>query len=781
MPRFPLCLRVFAAILCAAAAVPDIDSLQGTWQDLNTPVRHGYGLPTANSEIGSVIADENVFALRSATFAPITQGPYSPILRNQSHLGRLTIDDAPIPSAQYQWLPYGFRRRSAPTTTSTPTATDDGTPHDAASSFLVETEVRIDFSQPIMLARAVVSAGAPGASGRLAVELSPMFRHYGAATCTPEQWEFPNDIQTNPPCWNWYAPRPLGFEAAAFVVVYADAARHVVVVQDALSPAIAVVGLTQSTTAPDDFGLLGGGAKATWKLGGSSSQTSNGSNNGNVTIEYFVLTGLASDQVRLLALAANISSSFSSWMDAAWAARQAQLAAALTPNNTRYSGHLPLLTAADPDISRMYYMSLLAVLSLERVLEAPLPISACAGVRRVWITGAAENCSTNLFFWDNAFLPSVLALLDPAAVRCIAATALQPDIGGDDARAGWGVDWRARHAVGAWYAANDMALFKLVSYYVTVTGDFAFLNYFVGNATVLQRIDTLGNHWRDLAQGARLADYGGAHNLLECVPSYIHRVAAFNAANVWMMRMLAGLYAARGNTTHAAALRADATALAAAVQTLYVPGAGYWRAQYPNGTAVAVRHVVDLVYVSEFMGEDVGPGQWREMEAFATTELLSGDWMRAQSLLDLYANFSDRTDHGPWGAYDGWPALLAAACARQGSLPLAEALLQRFAAVARRGPYGQAHGIWADPAQPAYKPFDFTLFNEMAGGAFAEVLLLFVFGLQPDRASLASPQPPPLFAPTTPRSLTGTLTHVRWQGRLYTATAGPDGVLWTRE
>jgi hypothetical protein len=30
-----------------------------------------------------------------------------------------------------------------------------------------------------------------------------------------------------------------------------------------------------------------------------------------------------------------------------------------------------------------------------------------------------------------------------------------------------------------------------------------------------------------------LADYGGADNLLECVPTYIHKVAALNAANAW--------------------------------------------------------------------------------------------------------------------------------------------------------------------------------------------------------------------------------------------------------
>jgi hypothetical protein len=790
MRCFVSALAAIALLGALGAQIPDLDTLAGTWQELEPVPRHGFGLPTANSELGSVIADENVLALRSATFAPYAQGPYSPILRNQSRLGRLTVDGAPVASGAYQWLPYGFRRRASVTVSddASSATTAHVRPDGAHVSFAIESDARLDFSQKIMLSRATVTPSAAAkahslptghhaephahtnrAAHVLGVELSPMFRRYGAAACTDEQWQFPADMQADPPCWNWYAPRPLLSEAPAFNVIFADLKSHMVVVSDARSDAIAVVGLARTASPPTGFGVLGGGADATWTV--VSGQTA-------ITIEFYVIVGRMEEQTTLLALAANVSASFATWFDGARTARQAQLQAALTPGSSRYSGHLPTLTAADPAISRMYYMGVLAVLALERVLPDAQP---CAGVTRVWVTGGAENCTTNTFFWDHAFLPTLLVLLDPAAVRCTALVALRPDIGGDDARAGWGVDWRSLHRVGAWYAANDMALVKLVAHYVTVTGDFAFLNASVAGAPVLQRVESLVNHWRTLAQGARLADYGGAHNLLECVPSYIHRVASFNAANVWMMRLLAGLYADQGNATRAAALRADADALVAAVQTLYVPGRGFWVAQYPNGTAVEVRHVIDLVYVSEFMWVDLSAGQWRDMAAFARRELLHGDWMRAQSLSDLYANYSDRTDHGPWGAYDGWPALVAASFARQGDLASAEQLLVRFAAVAQRGPYGQAHGIRADPSQPAYKPFEFTLYNEIAGGAFAETLLLFVFGLQPTAASLATRTPPPLFMPQAPRTLAGTLSHVRWQGRLYTATAGANGVRWIEE
>ena len=172
-----------------------------------------------------------------------------------------------------------------------------------------------------------------------------------------------------------------------------------------------------------------------------------------------------------------------------------------------------------------------------------------------------------------------------------------------------------------------------------------------------------------------------------------------------------------------------------------------------------------------------------EMTQFATSELLWGDWMRAQSLSDRYANFSDRTDHGPYGAYDGWPPLTIAAFARQGNLSSAEAFFRATIPVTLVGPYGQAHGVRDSAALPAYKPFDYTLYNELAGGGFADVLITSIFGLQPANASLAAPSqaPPPLLLPHSPRSIVGQLSHVRWQGQLYSAASGPNGVVWVEE
>ena len=132
-------------------------------------------------------------------------------------------------------------------------------------------------------------------------------------------------------------------------------------------------------------------------------------------------------------------------------------------------------------------------------------------------------------------------------------------------------------------------------------------------------------------------------------------------------------------------------------------------------------------------------------------------WMRAQSLLDPAAARSDRTDHGPWGSYSGWPAITAAALAALGQQRSGLGVLRRAAALTQRGPWGQAHALHRagdghgkggsaggkagrgrgrgrvrvranpnpnpnpspNPHQggggAAYKPFEFTLYNEAVG------------------------------------------------------------------
>ena len=73
---------------------------------------HGVALPTANSLLGSLIADENVLAVRDVTMPPFTSGPWSPVARDTSQLGRLSIGGQPLYTERYKWTSYGFERHA---------------------------------------------------------------------------------------------------------------------------------------------------------------------------------------------------------------------------------------------------------------------------------------------------------------------------------------------------------------------------------------------------------------------------------------------------------------------------------------------------------------------------------------------------------------------------------------------------------------------------------------------------------------------------------------------
>ena len=84
-------------------------------------------------------------------------------------------------------------------------------------------------------------------------------------------------------------------------------------------------------------------------------------------------------------------------------------------------------------------------------------------------------------------------------------------------------------------------------YYLSLTGDFDFLHETVTGAvnSVLEVMPGFATAYKNLTvsdgglgAGACLADYGLAANLLECVPTYQHRVASFNAATVWMLEQV---------------------------------------------------------------------------------------------------------------------------------------------------------------------------------------------------------------------------------------------------
>ena len=168
-------------------------SLEAEWQPYSQGAEayaHGLALPTANSLRGSVVADENVLAVRSLTLPPLTQGPYSRTARNISRLGRLTVDGLPVLSQATRWTPTGFLRRAS------------------GAWGAVESRLWMPLDENALLLEVNLTASEHGAKRPehgddplVDVELFPEIRKWARPACTERERRFPTGMAVG--CWNW--------------------------------------------------------------------------------------------------------------------------------------------------------------------------------------------------------------------------------------------------------------------------------------------------------------------------------------------------------------------------------------------------------------------------------------------------------------------------------------------------------------------------------------------------------------------------------------------------
>jgi len=326
---------------------------------------------------------------------------------------------------------------------------------------------------------------------------------------------------------------------------------------------------------------------------------------------------------------------------------------------------------------------------------------------------------------------------------------------------------------GTWYSANDYSIFILLDSYLNVTGDRGFLSEKINGRTVLEHMDSIATNWKKLVRpGRTLADYGGAQNLLECVPTYIHEVPSFNAADVWMMRRTAQIQESEGNAARAEQLRADAEKLLPAVLALYEPGQGVWDSLRSDGTRVQMRHVFDFVSIGLTIKKDISAKMRGEMTDFVERELFTDHWMRAQSLSDPASAKSDRPDHGPMGAFCAWPAETMATMCEFGEYDKALDFLHRCAAVTKEGPFSQSRellGTTRDaPVRIASRGNQ--TFNASNGGSFAETIIREFFGYQPDFMGGN------VIPDSNPRGFPGQLLNVRQGNHLFNISSTSQGI-----
>jgi hypothetical protein len=416
-------------------------------------------------------------------------------------------------------------------------------------------------------------------------------------------------------------------------------------------------------------------------------------------------------------------------IEAATAEWDAELAAAFTPGNDRFSGCLPQLHTDNAALRKLYWMGALGVIWFRR--DNPVSV-----LGRVYDTLMPRYWQTTTFIWDYTLSSIVHALLDPAVMRRQVAHWTSLDI-----HTHFGTEWQHGGPVGYWYAVNDYAMTRLVRDYVRFSGDAGLLDEQLAAASgatkpVAEHVVDWARAWQGLRGKHGLADYGEMDNLLECVSSYTHEVASFNATNVWALRAAAELVTGRGGAGSAEELRAEADELAARVLELYVEG-GYWRAGQPDGVLQPVGHCLDFANVAMAMHADLTAQQRSEMVQFFVRELQTPTWMRALSPYDPDATFSLRPDHQWNGAYTAWPADAARALYDLGRGDLAAAWLDGLARSANQGPFGQAHftteaapdvngGARKAPPQAPYL-IDWAC---SSSGAFVGLVLESVFGLR---------------------------------------------------
>jgi len=348
----------------------------------------------------------------------------------------------------------------------------------------------------------------------------------------------------------------------------------------------------------------------------------------------------------------------------------------------------------------------------------------------------------------------------------------------------FGTEYLAGTGVGPWYSVNDFAMSGMARDYLRWNGNFAWLDEEVKNTgtaggsprKVMEYLLDYAGNWKQFRQPGGLADYGGLLNLLECVSTYVHQVASLNAGNVFSMRFAAELLGHRGRDAESKALRNEAARLVRDILPLYNEGKGYWRARFPDGSLVDVKHCYDFFTVLNTLADDLTVHQKKEMVEFFKAEFYSETWMHALSRSDVDAMFSVRPDHQWTGAYPAWPPQALLALYRVGEADLALRWMKGLARSANQGPFGQAHFaetiIEPDAGGARKAPIDFPYITDWtvsSGGSWVSAIVEGLFGVTAtlDGKILARPQ----FSSFDPGA---ELLNLRYQGKLF--NVGRDGV-----
>ena len=402
------------------------------------------------------------------------------------------------------------------------------------------------------------------------------------------------------------------------------------------------------------------------------------------------------------------------------------------PGNSLISGCFPVLETPDSIAKKVYYTSPLTMLYLT---NTNLPEHS-----KVFLTGGPRWGASISFFWDITLWSTLWAAVDPVMMKEHISSWIRID-----PSKFYGKDNFGGKGVGNGYSANYWALFQLIRDYIAGSGDYGFLTDTIENKTVLQHLEKYSLNWKNISiygtEGCtddiyKLADFGDDEwNLLECVPTYKHIVPSFNIGYAWMMRETAKLYRHTGEAQKADSLNAQASEMIQRILKLYA-GDGVWNSLYPDNKKIEVRHCLDFAFFGKYIPDDIPPQIKDEMIDFLYKELMTNSWMRAQSLSDIAADKSDRCDHGPFGAFDGWPVDIMDALTLMGYPQKALDFYHAVEPVTYEGIWAQAHELWGEnkgnsKAMVRIAERDWCNRELIAGVSFAQAMLKDFFGFYP--------------------------------------------------
>jgi len=448
------------------------------------------------------------------------------------------------------------------------------------------------------------------------------------------------------------------------------------------------------------------------------------------TIKYLMSYGDSLEQIQ-----ANItewSNAFDANFESVKASWEEKWNSIFKPNNSFISGCFPILETDDRLAKKVYYTSPLTMLYLT---NTNLPQH-----KKVFLTGGPRWGASITFFWDITLWSTLWAMVDPLMMREHIASWIEID-----PSKYYGKDNFGGKGVGNGYSANYWALFQLIRDYITVSNDYAFLDQTINGKTILQHLEDYSTNWEKISLYGKngcndniykLADFGDDEwNLLECVPTYKHIVPSFNIGYAWMMRQTAKFYALRGNNQKADELNTKASETIKRILKLYA-GNGVWYSLYPDGKKIEVRHCLDFSFFGKYIPNDIPQNIKDEMIEFLYRELMTDGWMRAQSLYDIAADKSDRCDHGPFGAFDGWPAEVMDALTQMGYPQKALDFYRAIEPVTYEGIWSQSHELWGDEkktkkAKVRIAERDWHNRESSSGVAFAQVMIRDFFGFNP--------------------------------------------------